>query len=69
MPAFDFYLCTLITADMPDCHRPAVIEIEDVTGDRGWGCAIHALQALRGIEGARIVRDLTVPEVRRGDPV
>jgi hypothetical protein len=55
------YYCTLAPADTAACARPAVIEIEDSEGVLRWGCTIHALQALRAVGDARIVRDLTVP--------
>nr|MDT0658858.1 hypothetical protein [Micromonospora sp. DSM 115978] len=51
--------CTLPTRrESGPCCRLGVIQIEDLTGDRAWACPRHALYALHGIEGARIVRDL-----------
>lgn len=49
--------CALLTADMPARERPGLVQVEDVIGERAWGCPQHAGEALHGILGARIVAD------------
>jgi hypothetical protein len=51
--------CTLLNADEPGpCNHPCLLQIEDVTGAREWGCPRHAMFALLAIDGARLVQDL-----------
>lgn len=49
----------------PDCDRPAVVELEDLTGDRRWGCLLHARRAMRHVVGLMVVDSVT-SEVSRG---
>jgi hypothetical protein len=46
--------CELTTDGETSCGQPAVVRVEDQTGDSRPGCERHATRALRGIVNARV---------------
>jgi hypothetical protein len=49
------HACELCRPFDTRCEGAAEVQIEDRTGARAWGCRRHVVDALRGIEDARIV--------------